>query len=221
MNKINFLSSKILAGAVLSIPLFFGISGVSMAFNPITSQMDLGSKGDNVTNLQTFFSSNSSIYPEGLVTGYYGGLTVNAVNRFQSAYGLDQVGRVGPLTISKINSLIANGGWGDVFAPMLYSPTVNIGRNSATFSWTTNENSVSEIFYSNTPVVINEGDIDSKGFGVVSGNTALNNNIAGISQQVTINGLQSSTTYYYMLVSTDVSGNVSVASVNNTFVTTN
>ena len=221
MNKINFLSGKVFAGVVLAIPLFIGISGVSMAFNPITSQMSLGSRGDNVTNLQTFFSSNSSIYPEALVTGYYGSLTVNAVNRFQAAYGLSQVGNVGPLTMSKINSLIANGGWGDVFAPMLYSPTASIGRNSATFSWTTNENSVSEIFYSTSPVIINEGDINSKGFGVISGSTALNNNIAGISQQVVVNGLQANTTYYYMLVSTDVSGNVSVASVNNTFVTTN
>ena len=107
----KILNIKFLTLSVLAIPLFFGLSGTSMAYNQITTQLDPGARGANVTNLQAFFTDNSSIYPEGLVTGYYGNLTTSAVNRFQATYGFDQVGRVGPLTLNKINSLIVNGGW--------------------------------------------------------------------------------------------------------------
>ena len=40
--------------------------GVTYAatFNPINSQLSVGSSGGNVTNLQTFLASNHDIYPE-------------------------------------------------------------------------------------------------------------------------------------------------------------
>ncbi len=222
MNK-KILNIKFLTLSVLAIPLFFGLGGVSMAYNQITTQLDPGARGTNVTNLQTFFTDNPTIYPEGLITGYYGGLTKAAVMRFQANYGFDQVGRVGPMTLAKINSLIANGGWGnnDTLSPMLYSANVSIGSNSATFNWTTNENATARVFYSTSPVTINEGDINSVGFAVVNGFTSLGSNVAATSQQVTLGGLQPNTKYYYMLVSTDASGNVSVSSVNSSFTTTN
>ena len=222
MKKI--LNIKFLTLSAFAIPLFLGLSGVSMAYNQVTTQLDPGQKGSNVTNLQTFFKDNSSIYPEGLITGYYGNMTTAAVNRFQSNYGFAQVGRVGPLTLSKINSLINAGGWNnstDIFAPIMYSGNINIGNNSVTFNWSTNENATAKVFYGVNPITINEGDINSVGFGVINGNTASSNNVASTGQQVTINGLQPNTTYYYMLVSTDINGNVSVSSVNNTFITTN
>lgn len=46
------------------------------------------------------------VYPEGLVTGYFGSLTEKAVKRFQTKYGIEQTGFVGPQTRSKLNSLI-------------------------------------------------------------------------------------------------------------------
>lgn len=215
----KILNKKFLTLSILALPIFLGLSGVSMAYTQITNQLDPGAKGANVTNLQSFFADNASIYPEGLVTGYYGNLTTTAVNRFQATYGFNQVGRVGPLTMAKINSLIANGGWGDSLAPIMYSSTVNTGNNSATFSWSVNENSTAKVFYDTKPVVINEGDINSVGFGIVSGNTASDDNVARTSQQVVISGLQANTKYYYMLVSKDTNGNVSVSNVNNTFTT--
>ena len=221
MNIKKILNVKFLGVAILALPVFLGLSGVSMAYNQVNTQLDPGSTGQNVTNLQTFFADNSSIYPQGLVTGYYGNLTTAAVNRFQSNYGLSQVGRVGPLTLAKINSLIANGGWSsNVDAPIMYQSSINLGSNTVTLNWSTNENATARVFYSTSPVTINEGDINSVGFGVVSGNTAFSNNAAATSQQVTITGLTPNTIYYYMLVSTDTNGNVSVASVNNTFTTT-
>ena len=223
MNTKKILNGKFLAVAILALPVFLGLSGVSMAYNQVTKQLDPGSRGADVTSLQTFFTDNSSIYPEGLITGYYGGLTTAAVNRFQANYGFQQVGRVGPLTLSKINSLIVNGGWSqnDTLAPIMYQSSISIGRNMVTFNWSVNENSVAKVYYDTKPVVINEGDINSVGFGIVSGSAASDDNVARTTQQVVITGLQANTTYYYMLVSKDASGNVSISSVNNTFSTTN
>src|SRR3989344_2638261 len=74
-------------------------------FVQLTGQLDYGQTSTNVTNLQVFLASSPTIYPQGLVTGYFGPLTKSAVMNFQSAYGISQVGRVGPQTLTKINSL--------------------------------------------------------------------------------------------------------------------
>jgi len=72
-----------------------------------------GSKGNNVTALQNFLKSQGvDIYPEGLVTGYFGNLTKAAVGRFQLKNGVVTTARdpgygyVGPKTRAKINSLL-------------------------------------------------------------------------------------------------------------------
>lgn len=215
MKKITRIGTFAAVSALVSL----GITAQVFAYTTISSQLDLGAKGADVTSLQGFFAENSAIYPEGLITGYFGGLTRSAVQRFQAQYGLDQVGRVGPMTREKINSLINQGGWvvSDIAGPWIYSVTQTLGANSATFTWSTNENATGKIFYSTSPVTMNEGDINSVGFGATSGYTAMNDGLARTSQQVTINGLQPNTFYYYVIVSTDPRGNVSVAGPNNTF----
>ncbi len=221
MTKIN-KGLPLLAGLVS-----FALISSAYAYSPLTSQLNPGARGGNVINLQTFFRDNADIYPSGLVTGYYGGLTRSAVLRFQAAYGLGQVGRVGPQTLLKINGLINNGGWtgntssNDENAPMIYSVSQSVGSNYATFNWTTNEYAKAKVFYSLSPVTINEGDINSFGFALVSGSVASNDDQLRTSSQITINNLMPNTMYYYMVVSTDATGNVSVSNVNNTFRTTN
>ncbi len=54
--------------------------------------------GGEVTRLQTLLAANAAIYPEGLITGYYGSLTAKAVVRWQAAHGIAQLGIVGPMT---------------------------------------------------------------------------------------------------------------------------
>lgn len=62
--------------------------------------------GDDVSRLQAFLARDVAIYPEGRVTGFYGGLTEAAVKRFQIACGIIStgdynttgLGRVGPRT---------------------------------------------------------------------------------------------------------------------------
>ncbi len=68
-------------------------------------ELEYGMRNDQVKALQRFLAQYPEIYPEGLVTGYFGPLTKLAVKRFQAKYGIRQVGRVGPKTLAKINEL--------------------------------------------------------------------------------------------------------------------
>jgi len=72
-------------------------------------QLREGVTGDDVELLQEILATDPDIYPEGLVTGYFGPLTRNAVKRFQKIAGLEQVGNVGPKTLAKINELLTEG----------------------------------------------------------------------------------------------------------------
>ena len=76
----------------------------------LTKQMSFGARGEQVTILQAKLATDSSIYPEGLVTGYYGRVTKAAVGRFQEKYKLGipstpGYGGVGPLTLAKFNEV--------------------------------------------------------------------------------------------------------------------
>lgn len=65
---------------------------------------------EGVRCLQEFLKrQGAGIYPEGLVTGYFGPLTEAAAKRFQAFYGIPQTGYVGPLTRAKINELLTQG----------------------------------------------------------------------------------------------------------------
>ena len=71
-----------------------------------TKTLHIGSTGDQVKQLQEFLKQFPDIYPEGLVTGYFGVLTENAVKRFQIEGGLEVLGVVGPITRDKLNKFI-------------------------------------------------------------------------------------------------------------------
>lgn len=64
------------------------ILGIQSAHVAIARHLDLGTSGSDVTELQTYLSRSPAIYPEGLVTGYFGQLTKAAVERFQTAQGI-------------------------------------------------------------------------------------------------------------------------------------
>lgn len=73
--------------------------------------LQLGNSGEDVHQLQMFLKSQGKdIYPEGLITSYFGSLTKRAVERFQVKYDIANPGEagyglVGPRTRAKINSL--------------------------------------------------------------------------------------------------------------------
>ena len=71
----------------------------------ITYTLAEGMENSQVVRLQQVLARYPDIYPQGLVTGYYGALTMQAVKRFQKKHGLEQVGYVGPQTRRLLNAL--------------------------------------------------------------------------------------------------------------------
>lgn len=65
-----------------------------------------GSSGEQVAILQALLAADPSIYPEGVVSGFFGRLTEQAVKRFQKKHGLEQVGNVGPKTLRKLQEFL-------------------------------------------------------------------------------------------------------------------
>ena len=72
----------------------------------ITKDLYFGKKNEQVFCLQAFLQKQGqAIYPEGIISGFFGVLTQKAVVRFQSKYAIPATGYVGKLTKAKINSL--------------------------------------------------------------------------------------------------------------------
>lgn len=75
------------------------------------SNLRVGSRGNEVEELQRLLAQDTKLYPEGLITGYYGRATKAAVGRLQEKYQLGTpatpgYGGVGPLTRKVLNSLV-------------------------------------------------------------------------------------------------------------------
>lgn len=63
-----------------------------------------GVTGDDVKTLQAILSADPAIYPEGLITGYFGRLTAQAVKRFQKKHGIeDELGKIAEKTLKRLN----------------------------------------------------------------------------------------------------------------------
>lgn len=77
---------------------------VSPVFN---KTLKYGMTSDDIKRLQELLASDPEIYPEGIVSGWFGQLTRKAVMAFQKKYGIEQVGIVGPQTRAKINEVFS------------------------------------------------------------------------------------------------------------------
>ncbi len=75
----------------------------------LTKRLYMGSKDDEVKTLQQLLSTDTEIYPEGLITGYYGPLTVKAVMKMQMKAGLPVTGQLDDHTIARINEILRDG----------------------------------------------------------------------------------------------------------------
>lgn len=212
------------SAAIVALVSLAFTSVASAQTTPLTGTMDFGARGTNVTNLQSFLASNPSFYPEGLVTGYFGSLTRAAVQRFQAFYGIVSsgtaastgYGRVGPTTLAKINSLIAGGTvGGDISGPALFNVIASPSSNSVTFSLNTNENTLVRVAYGTSPLMFNEGDINSNGFGPIGGLSVNSPTGMSTSHSTVVPNLNANTTYYFTVMATDAAGNVSVWGPNN------
>jgi peptidoglycan hydrolase-like protein with peptidoglycan-binding domain len=214
--KIRSYPSFIIAVVMiaLSLTMFLGMNTVQAA---LTSQMDFGAQSSDVSELQTYLSRYSNLYPSGLVTGYFGSLTQGGVEKFQIEQSIVSngnpestgYGRVGPVTGARINVLMASilpsrsTPSGDVWSPMISGSVLTTDTNSATIRWNTSESAVSRVMYAkNWPFSYATAQSVSTGTYVTKAN-------------ITISDLDSDTMYYYIRESIDHSGNVTWTSVHS------
>lgn len=73
----------------------------------LTRSLAFGAKGVDVSDLQAFLKTMPDVYPEGLVTGFFGHATEKAIKRLQGKHGIEQAGIVGPRTREKLRSLFS------------------------------------------------------------------------------------------------------------------
>src|SRR3989344_2662387 len=105
-----------------------------------TRVLGKGARGDDVKQLQEFLKTFSDLYPEGLITGYFGPLTEMAIKRFQEKQGVVNTGspeatgfgRVGPKTLFKINELFTNTAVVSEITPSINLIVPDIQKQSAT-----------------------------------------------------------------------------------------
>ena len=94
-------------------------TGTSASCPNITRGLGVGSEGADVTALQQYLASVPGIYPEGIVSGYFGTLTQAAVQRWQASRGIVSsgtpsttgYGAVGPRTREALRNC---GGGGNI-----------------------------------------------------------------------------------------------------------
>ena len=218
-NTTRFFSapSRVLMGTGLAFTAILSMT-TSVFASTLTRQLEQGNTGTDVSSLQTFLAQDHTIYPQGLVTGYYGTLTTSAVSNFQARNNIASVGRVGPVTLLAINAQMSGGmsDSADTVAPTISNVSTSISRNNATITWNTDQMANGVIYYSTIPLTEGEhlNSVD------VSGNTAMTDTTFRTAQNVSIQNLQSNTVYYYLIYTTDQAGNVSVT-VPATFQTSN
>lgn len=82
--------------------------------------LEFGMAGEDVQKLQRLLAADPALYPEGLITGYFGSRTRRAVEWFQIRHGIANAsdglaartgfGRFGPRTRAKIFEIVQFGG---------------------------------------------------------------------------------------------------------------
>lgn len=103
-------------------PTMAGSSGAVTAGNcpSFARTLKVGMSGSDVSALQQFLASDSSVYPNPQITGYFGALTQAAVQRWQAKHGVVSsgspsttgYGQVGPRTASAMASQCGAGASG-------------------------------------------------------------------------------------------------------------
>lgn len=218
-NIFTSISGKYKTLSVIGVATFliFGMAFTASAAT-LTRSLELGMNGSDVSVLQTYLASDSSIYPSGLVTGYFGQLTKAAVERFQTAQGIVHAGtpattgygRVGPLTMAALNAKMGgyNGPVGNSASPAISSLSVSTTDSSASLNWNTNENASAIVYYSSSPIQMTEASA-STGVNIGGSSILVNSNLQS-SHSATITGLLPNTNYNYVVYVRDGSGNENI-----------
>src|SRR4030042_1608731 len=85
---------KIIAFTLIGTAFLFGSFGLIQA-----QTLSKGMQGEEIKNIQEILRTDTTIYPQGLVTGYYGRLTEEAVKKIQKRCGISETGNVDESTV--------------------------------------------------------------------------------------------------------------------------
>lgn len=96
--KLKYLLFAITLAATLQVLAPVGVAAPGMGSRPLQQ----GMQGEDVAELQRLLTE-AGVY-KGPVTGYFGALTLQAVQQFQRAKGLPAFGYVGPLTVKALQA---------------------------------------------------------------------------------------------------------------------
>ncbi|MBI5138811.1 MAG: peptidoglycan-binding protein [Candidatus Vogelbacteria bacterium] len=185
---------------------FVGAMALVVALAPLLAdaatfnrELELGMRGADVSALQTFLAKDVSIYPQGIVSGYFGLLTKTAVMNFQERNGIMAVGRVGPVTLGTLNSLMVGGGGftynGTGMDPTMFPETVSVNGTNVGIAWSTRGPAVGRVMYGTSyPFLYASAPSGA--------DTTLDN-----STSIALANLAPNTTYYYVRESVDTFGN--------------
>jgi peptidoglycan hydrolase-like protein with peptidoglycan-binding domain len=141
--KASFISAVIILSSLIG---GFIIIFISFTFFPIYNQpksetkvasyklvnsgIKLGSTGEEVRIVQAALAQDKNIYPSGIVNGYYGNLTREAVINLQNKYSLNQTGEFDNLTTNKFNEIYGSKTRG-YYLNLFPTATVNNNQNSS------------------------------------------------------------------------------------------
>lgn len=64
----------------------------------LTDDLSYGATNKSIEKIQKLLATDSEIYGDGTISGFFGPKTQDAIRRFQTRFGLDPVGVVGPST---------------------------------------------------------------------------------------------------------------------------
>src|SRR4051812_21434009 len=103
-----FKNSKLTIGSILALVFVFSPFLASAKSSPIQRYLSKGMNGEDVAALQSALSEDKDVYPEGLVSGFFGPMTEKAVKKFQKKYHISVVGAVGPITMARLNLILVN-----------------------------------------------------------------------------------------------------------------
>lgn len=207
MKKImNFLKlqNSLFGLGILVFAFMFVASPIAVSAEMLSRQLQLGMSGSDVSTLQVFLAKDSTIYPQGIISGYFGSLTKSAVSNFQARNGIANIGRVGPATLAAINSQMN----GDGSSPTINSVSVSTSNTMATLNWNTNENASAIVYYSNLPLSMTEGSPTTA--VTIGGSSLLVHTDLRTSHSANITSLVPNTTYYYIIYVKDGFGNESI-----------
>ncbi|MEM9336808.1 MAG: peptidoglycan-binding domain-containing protein [Patescibacteria group bacterium] len=115
-----------LAGSVSAQPAG-QVQGAQTSSIGFTESLEVGETNDDIAWIQKLLATDEAIYPDGIVSGFYGPKTVEAIRNLQNRFGLDPVGVIGPATQTILEAFLAAFPTGafpdDVLAQVPQAPT--------------------------------------------------------------------------------------------------